>query len=1072
MANDITEDDIEVSLLNILKEDDLGYNIVRCDPGKENKENLNDGTGRSSKRQCVLPKVIRESLYKINPSIPKDTIDKEVNDLCRDFTGSDMVKVNYDNYNLIRNGKSVSFKQNGKETFDILKLIDFDNPQNNDFTAVSQMWIEGQYNWRRPDVLIFVNGFPVVFVELKNAKIKVKEAYTDNLTNYKNDIPNLFAFNQICVLSNAEETRLGAWNAAYEYFFEWLKVNSEKEKPNRQEIKDKATSIEYFARGLCKKDNLIDYLENFIMFQNQSVKIIAKNHQFFGVNNLMENVKNRKELKGKLGVFWHTQGSGKSYSMVFFARKCSRKLTGNFSFLIVTDRTDLDDQIYKNFVRTEVIGDKDEVQPADGKQLREYLQGNKQFIFTMIQKFRYDKGKKYPVLSERDDIFVLIDEAHRTQYKDLAENMRTGLPNANFVAFTGTPLLGTKRLTNQWFGDYVSEYNFAQSVEDGATVPLFYSRRVPEVELENNFLDDDVVDIIEDENLNEEEIEKLENSGSRIIEILKREERLDKIAADIAHHFPRRGFLGKGMVVSVDKFTTVKMYDKVQKYWDLEKKQLIKDRNNAKTEEERKEIKERLDYMNNVEMAVIISKEEDEEIKFEAQGLNIRPHREKMEKIVDGYDIEDRFKDVNGKLQLVFVCSMWLTGFDVPNLSTLYLDKPMKSHTLMQAIARANRVFPGKTSGIIIDYVNVFKFMKKALTDYATGDNDDDYPVKDIDYLIELIGKSIDEAEEFLSELGISLEDINEEESALDRLAKQREALDIIYQKDDDKDKFRIITNTMLNLYEASKPEIFEKGWSNYKFGILKYMNDLMNNNASDEKLERAKLRLSSLLDTSVSSEKPNDESEQNGKYAIHEYKVIDLSKVDVEALRQEIRTAEYKAIEIDDMKMFIQNALRSMINKNCERIKFSERFQNIIDKYNSGGSENEDYYEQLVKLVEELKNEDKRASLEGLTEEELEMYDLLIKGRELTKDEEQRVKLASKNLFKKLTSEKNDLFVVDWYKDEQASVNVKSAISISLDSDLPESYDKDAFESKVNLLHNHFIDMSVMHYGWLGKSA
>lgn len=1072
MANDITEDDIEVSLLNILKGDDLGYNIVRCDPGKENKEKLNDGTGRSSKRQCVLPKVVRDSLYKINPSIPKDTIDKVVNELCRDFTGSDMVEVNYNNYNLIRNGKNVSFKRNGKESFDILKLIDFDNPQNNDFTAVSQMWIEGQYNWRRPDVLIFVNGFPVVFVELKNAKIKVKEAYTDNLTNYKNDIPNLFAFNQVCVLSNAEETRLGAWNAAYEFFFEWLKVNSEKEKPNRQEIKDKATSIEYFARGLCKKDNLIDYLENFIMFQNQSVKIIAKNHQFFGVNNLMENVKNRKELKGKLGVFWHTQGSGKSYSMVFFARKCSRKLTGNFSFLIVTDRTDLDDQIYKNFVRTEVIGDKDEVQPADGKQLREYLQGNKQFIFTMIQKFRYDKGKKYPVLSERDDIFVLIDEAHRTQYKDLAENMRTGLPNANFVAFTGTPLLGTKRLTNQWFGDYVSEYNFAQSVEDGATVPLFYSRRVPEVELENNFLDDDVVDIIEDENLNEKEIEKLENSGSRIIEILKREERLDKIAADIAHHFPRRGFLGKGMVVSVDKFTTVKMYDKVQKYWDLEKKQLIKDRNNAKTEEERKEIKERLDYMNNVEMAVIISKEEDEERKFEAQGLNIRPHRKKMEQIVDGYDIEDRFKDVNGKLQLVFVCSMWLTGFDVPNLSTLYLDKPMKSHTLMQAIARANRVYPGKTSGIIIDYVNVFKFMKKALTDYATGDNDDDYPVKDIDYLIELVGKSIDEADEFLSELGISLEAINEEKSALDRLAKQREALDLIYQKDDDKDKFRIITNTMLNLYEASKPEIFEKGWSNDKFSILKYMNDLMNNNACDEKLERAKLRLSSLLDTSVSSEKPNDESEQNGKYAIHEYKVIDLSKVDVEALRQEIRTAEYKAIEIDNMKMFIQNALRSMINKNCERIKFSERFQNIIDKYNSGGSENEDYYEQLVKLVEELKNEDKRASLEGLTEEELEMYDLLIKGRDLTKDEEQRVKLASKNLFKKLTSEKNDLFVVDWYKDEQASVNVKSAICISLDSDLPDSYDKDAFESKVNLLHNHFVDMTVMHYGWLGNPS
>ena len=424
----------------------------------------------------------------------------------------------------------------------------------------------------------------------------------------------------------------------------------------------------------------------------------------------MKNVERREELKGKLGVFWHTQGSGKSFSMVFFVRKCSRKLVGNFTFFIVTDRTDLDVQIHKNFIHTDVIGNKDEVQPKDSMQLQKYLQSNKKFIFSMIHKFRYDKGKKYPVLSERNDIFVLIDEAHRTQYKDLAENMHTALPNANFIAFTGTPLLGTKRLTNQWFGDYVSEYNFAQSVEDGSTVPLFYSRRVPEVGLTNNFLDDDIVDIIEDENLSEEEIKKLEDSGSKIIEVLKREERLDKIAADIAHHFPRRGFLGKGMVVSVDKFTAVKMYDKVQQYWEREKKQLIIDRNNATTKEERDKIKAQLDYMNNIEMAVIISEDADEQKKFAELGLNIKLHRDKMNQQRDGVDIEDRFKDKNDPLQLVFVCAMWLTGFDVPTLSTLYLDKPMKGHTLMQAIARANRVCPGKTSGIIVDYVNVFKY--------------------------------------------------------------------------------------------------------------------------------------------------------------------------------------------------------------------------------------------------------------------------------------------------------------------------------------------------------------------------
>ena len=293
----------------------------------------------------------------------------------------------------------------------------------------------------------------------------------------------------------------------------------------------------------------------------------------------------------------------------------------------------------------------------------------KAFIFTLIYKFGYDKTEKYPVLSARDDIIVLVDEAHRTQYKDLAENMRTALPNANFVAFTGTPLLGTKHLTNQWFGDYVSEYNFKQSVEDGSTVPLFYSRRVPEVGLENDFLDDDVVDIIEEEKLNEDETRLLENASSRIFEVIKREDRLDKVAQDIAYHFPRRGFLGKGMVVSVDKYTAVKMYDKVQHYWAIEKQNIMKERNTASTKEERDQLTRILTYMNKVEMAVIISEENDEETKFAKQGLKISEHRAKMKEITpNGRDIEDRFKDPDDSLQLVFVCAMWLTGFDVKNL--------------------------------------------------------------------------------------------------------------------------------------------------------------------------------------------------------------------------------------------------------------------------------------------------------------------------------------------------------------------------------------------------------------------
>jgi len=1065
MPNYITEDDIEQAILDKLRAEPFNYDIIICDADTSKRDDLNDGTGRTSKKQCVLPEVLKKSLKRINPSIDEKILDGIAVDLSRDFTGSDLNDVNYRNYKKIRDKIQVKIRRNGKDDFDFVQLVDFENPENNTFTAVSQMWIQGHYNYRRPDVLIFVNGLPLVFIELKNSIVKVEEAYNKNLLNYIKDIPNLFAFNQICVLSNGLETRLGAFNATYDFFFEWLKVSSEKEHVDREAIRSNGISIEYFVDGLLDKARLIDYIENFILFENQKNKIIAKNHQFLGVNNLIESVKTRKELNGKLGVFWHTQGSGKTYSMVMFARKVKRKIEGNFTFLVITDREDLDGQIHKNFVRTEVIGNKEECQPKNSTQLREYLKSNKEFIFTLIHKFRYDKGKKYPVLSERDDIIVMVDEAHRTQYKDLAENMRTAIPNANFIAFTGTPLLGSKRLTNQWFGDYVSEYNFAQSIEDGSTVPLFYSRRVPEVGLQNNFLDDDIVDIIEDENLNEEETKKLENSGSRILEVIKREDRLDKIARDIAHHFPRRGFLGKGMVVSVDKFTAVKMYDKVQYYWQEEIKDLIKERNTADTKEKRDELTNIINYMNSTEMAVIVSEENGENEKFSALGLDISKHRAKMNEITpEGLDIEDRFKTPYDPLNLVFVCAMWLTGFDVKNLSTIYLDKPMKSHTLMQAIARANRVYPGKPCGIIVDYVNVFKWMQEALSDYATGD-DGDLPAKNVDMLVELLNQSIDEGASFLDDIGYSLDKLDDG-STFDKLDYLRMAYDKIIEKDDAKEKFKVITNTMVNLYEASKPEIFEMGWHNQSFKPLKYLHDLFNNTIDDDKINRAKAKMARLLDTSVISQDADDS--EGTEWVIHGTKVIDLSKIDTEQLRKEIKHAPYKAIEIDDLKDYLEKALEQMINRNVTRVKFSERFKGIIDRYNAGGSENEDYYEQLLQLIEELKGESSRASLEGLTEEELELYDLLIQGKKLTKAQEQAVKLASKNLFKKLIDEKAELLVVDWYKDEQPKARVRNAIADSLDDYLPDCYDKESFESKTNLLLNHFIDMSVQGYGWI----
>lgn len=1064
MRSFISEDDIEQAICNRLSQAEYGWKRIECCPKMEAQDEV-ASTGRANSSECILPEVFLNALRRLNPQMKDEVLKSILQDFRKDYSGTDMTDTNYKFYNRIRNGIRVEVQKEGKEDFDIVKIIDFEQPERNDFHCVNQMWIKGHFRYRRPDVLLFVNGLPVVFIELKNSTVKIEESYNKNLVSYRSDIPNVFAMNQICVLSNGLQTKIGAWNSKYEFFFEWLRVNDEKEKIDREQIAEHGLSILNLIDGLFRKERLLDYIENFVFFDNKRIKIIAKNHQYLGVNNLMESVKRREELKGKLGVFWHTQGSGKSYSMVMFVRKVRRKLLGNFTFLIVTDREDLDAQIHKTFVRTEVVGDKEECQPGSAEQMRDFLSGNKPIVFTLIQKFQYDKMKQYPVLSTRNDIFVLVDEAHRTQYKQLAENMHTALPNANYIAFTGTPLLGSRRLTNQWFGDYVSEYNFAQAIEDGSTVPLFYSRRVPEVGLTNDWLDTDIDQICEEEKLNDREKELLENSSSRIMEVIKREERLDRIASDIAHHFPRRGFPGKGMVVSVDKYTAVKMYDKVRKYWAEETKLLVKERNEAKTSEERSAINERLNYMNKVEMAVVISKEEGEEDKFAAQGLDISLHRKKMEAITpEGKDIEDRFKDKDDPLSLVFVCAMWLTGFDVPSLSTLYLDKPMKGHTLMQAIARANRVYPGKSCGIIVDYVNVFKYMQKALSEYAETDGKEGYPAKDIEQLITNIERSISDTEAFLLKIGIKTEDIIAEEETINRLEMLRKAYDHILTKDEWKERFKVMSNLLINLYDAAKPEILERGWYNDKFAIIAHINGWLCNLIDDEKLRKARLRMAEALDRSVSA----GVSEQQATYGIHQGKVIDLSKLDVDAIRKEINKTPYKALETDDLRAFVERTLEQLINKNCTRVAFSQRYRNIIDRYNAGGSENEDYYKRLLQLIEDLKKEQSRSTDLGLEEEELEIFDLLRADKKLTKAEEQKVILAAKNLYHKLSEEKERVMVVDWFKDEQPRLQVLALIKASLNKDLPESYDGVSFKQKTNLLFNHFVDMAVQGYGWV----
>lgn len=642
--------------------------------------------------------------------------------------------------------------------------------------------------------------------------------------------------------------------------------------------------------------------------------------------------------------------------------------------------------------------------------------------------------------------------------------MRKGLPNAQYIAFTGTPLLGSKRLTNQWFGDYVSEYNFSDSIEDNATVPLYYVRRVPEVSLENDFFNDDFVQILEDENLTDEEQKRLENLYAKELEVIKRDDRLDTIAKYIVKHFPYRGFRGKGMVVSVDKFTAVKMYDKVQHYWKEEIKELNKTISTTKDELERRRLKDIVNYMNSVEMAVVISTEgtEEEEKKFQKEGLTIKPHIQRLNYIDEnGKDIEDNFKDPEHSLQLVFVCAMWLTGFDAPSISTIYLDKPMKSHTLMQTIARANRVFENKECGLIVDHINVFKHLKRALADYASSDTID-MPVKDIKQLFNKLNESIDITCKFCKDNNAELNDIVDEDEVFKNINKFLSYANSIIGNDEIKNEFIVLSNTVENIYESLKPEIFAMQFDKkpYKEAIL-YLRDIIRGKIRPEKIESAQDRINQLLDQSVLA------TEDARKYIINEEgKELNLAIIDIDELKADIKQVTNKNLVISDIRKLVEDKLEIMLKKNKTRTKFAERFKRIIEDYNAGGSMNMDFYEKLLELMKQMKEEEARHVKEDLTEEELEIFDLLCKDS-LTKEEEKKVKLAAKSLYQTLIDNKKELFIVDWQNDPTPREKVKSKIISVLNEYLPDSYDRMIFQTKSDIIFEHIVEQATMGYNW-----
>lgn len=1075
MPNLISEDDIEQAMLSRLREEH-GYELLNCMTTKP--ETLPDGSGRRDKREVILGDRLRKVAKELNRHIPEVVLEQALAQFAEQRQAMTTIAANRELDGLVRDGISVRYqREDGQWEQELLRLIDFEEADNNDFLAVSQLWIKGVHDqYRRPDILLYVNGIPLVFIELKNSNIPLREAYDDNLTRYRQIIPQLFLTNAFCMLSNALETRVGSLTAQWEHFFNWMRVDDEKEKLDRERIKAEGTSLERALDGLCAPERLLDYVENYVLFHKQVQKIIAQNHQFIGVNRAFARFKQRKEMRGKLGVFWHTQGSGKSFSMIFYARKILRKLPGHFTFLVITDREELDRQIYRNFLNTGTVQKHEAAQPKNSEELRAFLGQSKRLVFTLIHKFRYDKGKAYPLLSNRDDIVVIVDEAHRTQYKSLAENMRAGLPKANFVAFTGTPLLGRDRKTNQWFGEYVSEYNFQQSMDDGATVPLFYQKRVPEVLIQNDELSEEFYQILEEENLDEAQQEKLEQRYANEIQVIKRDDRLEAIARDIAYHFPRRGYLGKGIIISVDKFTAVKMYDKVQRLWKEELKALrgrIKDTPN---EVERARLKKIVAYMHEVQMAVVISEEAGEDEKFKLRGLEIARHRQRMNALDEhGHDIEHNFKNPEHPLQLVFVCSMWLTGFDAPTVSTLYLDKPMKGHTLMQTIARANRVTShqiygtNKTNGEIVDYYNVFRNMKQALKDYAQGEEGtDEPPVQDKSVLHGLLDDAIVEGLSYCRERHIALDEVLGREEIFKNLARFNEFADILLGNEEWRKTFNVYQNTIAALYEACKPEIFGNRVVRV-VAAFNYLRGVIDSLVEQVDIDRVTRRIDELLDESVvvdNAEAFHRQESQGAYQIVHKGRSWDLSKIDFDKLREEFKQTTYKNIEIADLRVFLERKVAQMLTANKTRTDFAQRLQEIIDRYNAGGSATEGYHEELLRYLEALSAEDDRHIREGLSEDELELFDLLKKDI-MTQDETQKVKLAAKSLLQRLLDGQPKVLVQDWFKDGQTQRIVRTAVEQVLDTNLPDSYDRVIFKEKCDNVFELMLDYASQGRKW-----
>lgn len=1027
-------------------EQELGWQVYNA---YQEPKGPDSELGRTGEKEVLLRKHFLAALRQLNPGLPDKAYEGAWESISLGSAAKNLGEINQEKYKQLRDGIPVTFKNaKGQMVRDKkLKVFDFEQPENNHFLAVQQLWIKGRSYRRRPDIIGFVNGIPLLFMELKAHHRKLRSAYDENLSDYKDTIPHLLHCNAFIILSNGLESKIGSITSKFEHFNDWKRLEEEDEG---------VVSLDIILRGVCRKGNFMDLFENFILFDSSLgsvAKLVARNHQYLGVNKTFEHFRDLETQykegkislaeKQKLGVFWHTQGSGKSYSMVFFCQKVLRKM-GGYTFLLVTDRTELDGQIYSTFAGVGAVKDK-ELKAGSGKDLQELLQTDSRYIFTLIHKFNFQK-----VITERENIVVVSDEAHRTQGGTLALNMRNAIPKASFIGFTGTPLFKDDEITRRLFGDYVSTYNFKRSVDDGATVPLYYENRGEKLALDNPKINAEIRAAIESENLDSQQEYKLKRLFARDYPILTAEKRLRAIAKDLVGHFNGRGYKGKAMLVCLDKLTAVRMYNYIVEAWAANVREEQRRVDTLPDAQEVLEAKRDLEWTMETEIAVVVSEEQNEVRRFREWGLDIEVHRQKMK----SRDLETDFKDEKHPFRLAIVCAMWITGFDVKSLSTLYLDKPMRSHTLMQTIARANRVHEGKNNGLIVDYIETYKNLLEALAIYAvegegggSGGELLDIPVKPLEELVEELEAAISAVEEFLlAELKFDLASIIEAE-LLEKIAAIGRGVEAVYTSDASKAKFTVMARAVFQKFKALLPDNAVHAFRERRDAIDAIYRKVQ------ESIDEADVsglvkKIQDVVDRSVES--MSIALEPTSDYGVR----VDLSRLDFDLVREHFAKTENKRTVFQTLRQQVSNQLERMVAQNPLRVDFYETYREIIAAYNQGKERVtiEDAFQRLIRFIQDLNEEASRAQREGIPEEYLPIFDLLVKGKPLSSKERSAVKKVAKELLDLLLE--SQLQVDHWAFKSQTAAAVRTAVHDHLFANLPyPAFDEDDIDKKSEVI-------------------